>query len=185
MLLLGVDTNPEIIARCEALRAQLDLQGLQFQVGAIEAIDAPAQIHLAVSLHACDTATDDAIADAIARRADVILAAPCCQHELAPQISGAPLALLTKHGILKERLATLATDALRAALLEAAGWRTQVLEFIETEHTPKNLLIRAVRRQQPPPDRELLSQIGQLKALLGVEEQRLESLLRCRGLLPD
>ena len=100
------------------------------------------------SLHACDTATDDALASAVAWQADVILAVPCCQHELASLMPKDCLPLLSGHGILHERFAALATDALRAKLLSCVGYETQVMEFIDMEHTAKNLLIRAVRRPE-------------------------------------
>src|SRR5690606_30163667 len=100
-----------------------------------------------VALHACDTATDAALAQAIERDCPVILAVPCCQHELAPQIHVKGLEPLHSQGILHERFAALATDALRAAVLEICGYSTQIVEFIDMEHTAKNLLIRAVRRE--------------------------------------
>jgi SAM-dependent methyltransferase len=184
----GIDQNPAVIDRCRRTADELDLEGLEFVRGEIDAFapprpdeahndELPAATHLAVSLHACDTATDDALAAAVRMGAKVILAAPCCQHELFTQLDCQPLALLTRHGILKERFAALATDALRAAVLEQAGYRTQVIEFIETEHTPKNLLLRAVRRDHREPDTRLAERIGALKQLLGIEQTRLESLL--------
>lgn len=101
-----------------------------------------------VSLHACDTATDAALAQAVRWQTPVILAVPCCQHELATQLKPAPeLDAIVAHGILNERFAALATDALRANLLELCGYQTQVVEFIDLEHTPKNLMIRAIRRR--------------------------------------
>jgi hypothetical protein len=104
---------------------------------------------MVVSLHACDTATDDALVKAVRWGAKVILSVPCCQHELFDQIRNETMNPLLKHGILKERLAALVTDSLRANLLEAAGYAVQILEFIETEHTPKNLLLRAIKQDSP------------------------------------
>ena len=123
----------------------MNCAGLEFREGDIATHEADEPVHLAVSLHARDTATDDALAQAIRWRADVILAVPCCQHELAEKIDSPALAALLRHGILKERFAAEATDGLRAAALEICGYRTQVVEFIDMEHTPKNILLRAVR----------------------------------------
>jgi SAM-dependent methyltransferase len=185
----GIDQNPAVIDRCRRTADELNLEGLQFLRGEIAALaptetggddaiaSGPTAVHLAVSLHACDTATDDALAAAVQMGAKVILAAPCCQHELFTQLDSEPLVLLTRHGILKERFAALATDALRAAVLEQAGYRTQVIEFIETEHTPKNLLLRAVRRDHGAADPRLPARIESLKQLLGIQQTRLESLL--------
>jgi SAM-dependent methyltransferase len=184
----GIDQNPAVIDRCRRTADELRLEGLEFLRGEIATLaptepagddpsDGPATVHLAVSLHACDTATDDALAAAVRMGARVILAAPCCQHELFTQLDSEPLALLTRHGILKERFAALATDALRAAVLEQAGYRSQVIEFIDTEHTPKNLLLRAVRREQGTADPRLPERIAALKQLLGINQTRLESLL--------
>jgi hypothetical protein len=103
-------------------------------------------VHLAVSLHACDTATDSALAAAVARNAVAILSVPCCQQELQHQLQNPDWDGLLDYGLLRERLASLATDALRAQWLETQGYRTQVLEFIDLEHTAKNVLLRAVRR---------------------------------------
>ena len=103
---------------------------------------------MVVTLHACDTATDFALAKAVAWDAEVILSVPCCQHELNRQIRCDKMAPVMDYGILKERMAALLTDGLRAKLLENVGYETQILEFIDMEHTPKNLLIRAVKKQQ-------------------------------------
>jgi hypothetical protein len=184
----GIDQKASVIDRCCRTTAELGLEGLEFICGEIADLSPPesggepsegsrTEVHLAISLHACDTATDDALAAAVRMGANVILAAPCCQHELFTQLDSEPLTLLTRHGILKERFAALATDALRAAGLEQAGYRTQVIEFIDTEHTPKNLLLRAVRRQQGTADPRLPERIASIKQLLGIDRTRLESLL--------
>jgi hypothetical protein len=124
-------------------------------VGEIARFDPAGPVDLVVSLHACDTATDDALAQAVRWEADAILAIPCCQHELAAQLESAgTLGPLLEYGIVKERFASLLTDSLRAQLLELAGYRTQIVEFVEMEHTPKNLMLRAVRaRGRPDGDR--------------------------------
>lgn len=174
----GIDRNSNIIDRCRKTADECDLEGIEFECGSIDSLSMEAPIHLALSLHACDTATDDALAAAVRLGAQVILAAPCCQHELFTQLNADSLSLITRHGILKERFAALATDALRAAVLEQAGYRTQVIEFIETEHTPKNLLLRAVRREQGQADPQLPARIAKLKKMLGVDRTRLELLLQ-------
>lgn len=140
--LIGIDLKAEVMASCQKLADTLGFQGLHFKVGSIE--DFPeGKLDLAVMLHACDTATDAAIARAVHLGAKVILAAPCCQHELYNQIKSTLLTPLLKHGILKERVAALVTDAARGALLEQAGYAVDIVEFIDAAHTPKNLLIRA------------------------------------------
>lgn len=120
---------------------------------------------MVVTLHACDTATDYAIEKAVGWGAKVIFTVPCCQHEVNGQIQNKLLRPVLKYGLLKERLSAILTDAIRANLLEEAGYDTQVLEFIDMEHTPKNILIRAVRRQEKRED----SGISELTAALGVE----------------
>ena len=120
---------------------------------------------MVVTLHACDTATDFALAKAIGWNASVILSVPCCQHELNKQMKNDTLAPLLKYGLIKERTAALFTDAIRGNLLESAGYQTQILEFIDMEHTPKNILLRAVRKHTPK--KELLQQnLKELKPLL-------------------
>jgi SAM-dependent methyltransferase len=173
----GIDRNETVITRCRQISEELSLPGIEFTCGQIDALPVEAPVDLVVSLHACDTATDDALAQAVRHQARVILAAPCCQHQLFTQLDSDPLALLTRHGILKERFAALATDALRAALLEQQGYRAQVIEFIDTEHTPKNLLLRAVHREQGAADPALAERIESFKQLLGVSAIRLEQLL--------
>ena len=176
--ILGIDQNRQVIDRCTETCRSLRLEGMEFCAETINHRTDNRKVHLAVALHACDTATDDALAQAVRWGADVILAAPCCQHELAPQLKGDALRLITQHGILRERLAAMATDALRAAILEQAGYRTQIIEFIDTEHTPKNLLLRAIRRGEVTPVSSRQPEIEQLKLLLGIDHLSLEDLLR-------
>jgi SAM-dependent methyltransferase len=147
--IVGLDLKEDVIARCDALARTLKYDRLHFEVGDIALYDAVDSADLVVSLHACDTATDAALDKAVRWGAEVILAAPCCQHELLGQISDELLAPLLRHGILKERFAALVTDAARAELLERAGYDVQVLEFVDLEHTAKNLLIRAVKTGKP------------------------------------
>src|SRR5204863_1300192 len=117
------------------------------------------------------TATDAALAQAVRWNCSVILAVPCCQHELAPKIRVESFAPLSRHGLLHERFAALATDTLRAALLEIHGYSTQVVEFIDMEHTPKNVLIRAVRRRSPSDDHheKRVAEYRRLLTALGLE----------------
>jgi hypothetical protein len=146
---LGLDLKVDVIRECTSLARRLGYEGLRFEVGDIARYEGVSRADLVVSLHACDTATDLALERAVRWDAAVIMAVPCCQHELFDQISNAELAPLLGYGILKERVAALTTDAARARLLELVGYSTQILEFVETEHTPKNLMIRAVRRGRP------------------------------------
>jgi len=141
---VGLDLKKDVIAFCQALADKLGYDGLTFRVGDIAQYDEKAAADMVVTLHACDTATDAALAKAVGWGAKVILSVPCCQHELFRQIDNDDLKPLLGHGLLKERFAALATDAARGSLLEAVGYKVQMLEFIDPEHTPKNLLIRAV-----------------------------------------
>lgn len=141
----GLDRKTDVIAACTDTAQKLGCQGLRFREGDIATFEPTDMVHLAISLHACDTATDDMLAAALRWKCDAILAVPCCQHELCQQWSGT-LAGMTDYGLLKERFAAMATDALRARFLDCYGYCTQVVEFIETEHTPKNVLIRAMKQ---------------------------------------
>ena len=163
--IVGLDLKEDVIARCEALARALDYERLRFEVGDIALYDEVDSADLVVSLHACDTATDAALEKAVRWGAEVILAAPCCQHELLGQISDESLRPLLRHGILKERFASLVTDAARAELLERAGYDVQVLEFVDLEHTAKNLLIRAVKSGQSRSDEAY----GDFKQRLGID----------------
>ncbi|TMV50847.1 SAM-dependent methyltransferase [Paenibacillus mesophilus] len=142
---VGLDLKEDVIRHCNDLAERLGYDRLRFLVGDISRYDGMDAVDMVVTLHACDTATDAAIEKAVRWGAGVILSVPCCQHELFGQIRNEAMSPLLKHGILKERFASLVTDAARAQLLELLGYKTQVLEFIDMEHTPKNLLIRAVK----------------------------------------
>lgn len=142
---LGVEMRPELVAECTQLAKELNWPHLHFLCSPIAQVCVDRKPDLVVSLHACDTATDDALALAVKWGAKAILAAPCCQHELFEKLNTPLLSAMLRYGAIRERLAALVTDALRAARLEAAGYSVQIVEFIETQHTPKNLLIRAVR----------------------------------------
>ena len=144
--IVGLDLKAEVVDDCEALARKLACDGLHFEVGDIAGYKALAGVDLVVSLHACDTATDDALDRAVRAGAPVILAVPCCQHELLPQLENPALGPLLRHGTLRERFAAEVTDAARAQLLAAVGYDVQVVEFVELEHTTKNVLLRAVAR---------------------------------------
>jgi Methyltransferase domain len=144
--IVGLDLKEDVVASCESLARRLGADGLRFETGDIAGYSGVGRADLVVSLHACDTATDSALARAVRWEASAILAVPCCQHELAPQLENAALGPLLSRGLLRERFAADVTDAVRAQLLEAVGYDAQLVEFVELEHTPKNVLIRAVRR---------------------------------------
>jgi hypothetical protein len=166
--IVGLDLKAEVVDHCEALARRLGAEGLRFEVGDIGGYDALAGVDLVVSLHACDTATDDALDRAVRAGAPVILAVPCCQHELLPQLENPALWPLLRHGTLRERFAAEVTDAARAQLLGAVGYDVQVLEFVELEHTPKNVLLRAVAR----PGRDTAKALAEYRAFaaeLGID----------------
>ncbi|MBR6642862.1 MAG: SAM-dependent methyltransferase [Lachnospiraceae bacterium] len=146
--IIGLDLKKDVIANCNRLAEKLGYSELTFLHGDIADYEGMNQVDMVVTLHACDTATDYALAKAIGWDASVILSVPCCQHELNKQIKNEELSPLLKYGLIKERTAALFTDAIRGNLLEAAGYQTQILEFIDMEHTPKNILLRAVRKQK-------------------------------------
>lgn len=143
--IIGLDLKADVVTFCNEMVAVLQYEKLVFYQGDIKDFLPEEPIDLVVSLHACDIATDYALAQAVNWQAQVILAVPCCQHELFQQLDVKEHPVLFKHGILKERMAALITDASRAKLLEQEGYSVQVMEFIDLEHTPKNLLIRAFR----------------------------------------
>ncbi len=146
---LGVETRPELVALCQRVANDVRFTHLQFSAGTIA--DATLiGVDVLIALHACDTATDDAIAKGISANAALIVVSPCCQKELRPQLTAPPiLADALRHGIFQERQSEFVTDALRALLLEWAGYRTKVFEFIATEHTAKNLMIAAIKDHAP------------------------------------
>lgn len=140
----GLDLKEDVIRHCNELAVKYGYDKLEFLCGDIAYYDGCSQVDMVVTLHACDTATDYALAKAVGWGAKVILSVPCCQHELNKQMKNDLLSPVLHYGILKERMAALMTDGLRAQILEANGYRTKILEFIDMAHTPKNLLIRAV-----------------------------------------
>lgn len=165
----GLDLKHEVIAECQSLARKLQYSGLNFSVGDINQYVPGTKVDMMISLHACDTATDAALEKAVRWESEVILCVPCCQHELFRQVQSASLAPIMRFGILKERFAALATDAARAQLLDILGYNTQVLEFIDLEHTPKNLLIRAVKRKSAQPALQAVRDYDAFKVSLQIE----------------
>lgn len=142
--IIGLDLKTDVIKHCNELSQKYGYEKLTFLEGNIADYAGAAKVDMVVTLHACDTATDFALAKAVSWNAKVILSVPCCQHEINGQIENDILKPVLKHGLLKERFSAIVTDALRAEYLENAGYEVQVLEFIDMEHTPKNILIRAI-----------------------------------------
>lgn len=143
--IIGLDLKTDVIEKCSALAVKYGYEKLHFYQGDIADYEGVSSVDMVVTLHACDTATDYALAKAVEWGAQVILSVPCCQHEVNRQIKSELLEPLLKYGIIKEKMSALITDAVRANLLESKGYDTQLLEFIDMEHTPKNILIRAVK----------------------------------------
>ena len=142
---IGLDLKQDVIDHCYQLARKFGFEKLAFYHGDIASYEGVDQVDMVVTLHACDTATDYALAKAVRWNASVILSVPCCQHELNRQMKNDMLEPVLQYGLLKERMAALYTDGIRAEILENHGYRTQILEFIDMEHTPKNVLIRAVK----------------------------------------
>lgn len=149
--IIGLDLKKEVIAHCNELAKKYGYEKLTFLVGDIADYEGIDKVDMVVTLHACDTATDYALYKAVHWGAEVILSVPCCQHELNRQMNNEVLKPILQYGLIKERMAALATDGLRAELLEIAGYKTQILEFIDMEHTPKNILIRGIKRKADTP----------------------------------
>ena len=174
----GVDVREDVIAKATAIARELGVEAsVRFTRATIREADLGAKPDIVLSLHACDTATDEALARGIELGASLILAAPCCQHELHKKLEAKALDPVFRHGILRERLADIATDGIRALVLRSRGYRTDVVEFVEPEATMKNLMIRAVRTEAPR-EKRWLEELRELKAALGLTEPvALEALL--------
>ena len=151
----GLDLKKEVIEECNQIARDLNYDQLEFLVGDINDYNDENSVDMIVTLHACDVATDMALARAVKWGAKVILSVPCCQHELNRQLHSPALEIMTQHGLIRERFASLATDSIRAELLTLVGYDTQVLEFIDIEHTPKNILIRAYFTGKKPSSEQI------------------------------
>jgi len=174
----GVELRADMVALCNDAVRGLALDGLRFEQGDVRSV-VPPKIDIMIALHACDTATDFAIHTGLRAGASIIMCSPCCHKELRPQLlSPHPLRPILKHGVHLGQQAEMLTDGLRAMLLEACGYETQVFEFVALEHTNKNKMILAVKRAQAPADADALwQQIADIKGFYGIQQQCLESLL--------
>jgi SAM-dependent methyltransferase len=162
----GLDLKADVIDYCTKVSVELGFTKLKFCVGDIKDFQNEGNIDMVVTLHACDTATDEALMKAVNWNAKVILSVPCCQHELSKQINNELMYPMQKHGIINEKLASLITDSVRAQVLEIKGYKVQILEFIDMEHTPKNLLIKAILKGKPK--KESLEEYLKFKEFWGI-----------------
>lgn len=156
---IGLDLKEDVIENCSKLAKKYHYKDLEFLKGDIASYAGVSQADMVVTLHACDTATDYALYKAVKWGAKVILSVPCCQHEWNKQMKSKELSSIFQYGIVKERVAALLTDAMRAQYLEFCGYRTQLLEFIDMEHTPKNILIRSIYQGESANNTEELRRI--------------------------
>lgn len=179
----GIDLKTDVISFCTGLAEKYGYDGLKFINGDIADFDNGEAVDMVISLHACDTATDFALYNAVKRNARYILSVPCCQHELAGSASFASMPLFDDNGILRERISALMTDSLRKELLTACGYKARVMEFVDLTHTPKNLLIRAKRASIPDIQKKrALQTVEETLSVLGTE-QTLHRLLKEAGIL--
>ena len=174
----GIEMRQNLVDTCNTIAAKAQYENLHFITGSIVTASLPA-VDMLIALHACDTATDEAIYRGIKADAQVIICAPCCHKQIRKQMKpGSPLSTITQFGILEERQAEMLTDTIRALILEAHGYKAKVFEFISTEHTPKNVLIVGLKAESlSAPRKETLDEIKRLKALFGIEQHHLEKLL--------
>lgn len=164
----GLDLKKEVIEECAQIADDLGYKQLEFLVGDINDYNNETAVDMVVTLHACDVATDMALARAVKWGASVILSVPCCQHELHTQLNAPGLDIMLKHGLIKERFAALATDSIRAEILNMVGYEAQLVEFIDMENTPKNILIRAYKTGKKPTS-EQMAGYQQFKQLLNAK----------------
>lgn len=180
-VVIGVETRKELVDLCNDVASRCGFKNLSFVQNTIEGFEMP-DTDILIALHACDTATDDALYKGVTSAAEIIVAAPCCHKEIRRQIkSPADLAGVLKHGTLLESTAETITDGLRAMLLEREGYSTKVFEFVGAEHTPKNNMITATRQNETGRRAKAASDVGQLKRLFSIGHQRLDHLLERRA----
>jgi SAM-dependent methyltransferase len=173
----GVDTKSQLVGLCNDIAAGSEFENLKFVHGYIGEFDVK-DVDILIALHACNTATDDAIFQGIKANADLIVVAPCCHQEIRPQIVAPEMfSNILKHGIMLEREAESITDGLRALLLEKSGYSTKLFEFVSTEHTPKNNMIVGTKSKKDMENEQLSEQIQSIKEFYGIREQKLEKLL--------
>ena len=179
----GVELRADMVSLCNGIAARLGLRGLTFEQGDV-ASSAPRPVDVMIALHACDTATDHAIHMGIRGGAAIICCAPCCHKQLRPQLlQPHPLRPILQHGVHLGQEAEMLTDSLRALLLDACGYDTQVFEFVSLEHTAKNKMVLAVKRARPRDREPLLAQVQEVKDFYGIREQCLETLLKADALI--
>ncbi|HTI71878.1 MAG TPA: SAM-dependent methyltransferase [Candidatus Limnocylindria bacterium] len=175
---LGIELRPELVNSAQKLADSCGFDGLKFQSGEIASAQFE-RVDILMALHACDTATDDAIAKGVQLGASLIVVAPCCHKEVRPQMDTPPvLEPVLRHGIFRERNAEIVTDAMRAQMLECAGYSAKVFEFISPEHTSKNVMIAAVRRPVVEDNAEAIVALRSLAQFFGIKHQRLADLLK-------
>ncbi|MCQ4924493.1 SAM-dependent methyltransferase [Tissierella carlieri] len=171
--IIGLDLKEDVINFCNEVAIDLNYDRLKFVYGDIKDYEAFSNVDMVVTLHACDTATDAALVKAVNWEAEAILSVPCCQHEIYDKIDNVTLEPMLKHGIIKEKLASLVTDSLRANVLEILGYQVQLLEFVDMEHTPKNILIRAVKNNDKN-NKEYIDKYMKFKEFWGLRDLYIE-----------
>lgn len=172
----GLDLKKDVIDFCNKTTYELEYDNLEFVCGDIKDHFTDKNVHMVVTLHACDNATDIALEKAVRWGAKVILSVPCCQHELYDKINNNNLKGMLKHGIIREKLSSLVTDSIRGNVLEILGYQVQLLEFIDMEHTPKNIMIRAIKKH-PKYRADKIKEYNDLKNIWGLDNLFIEEIM--------